>query len=158
MQTLEEDNSGDEDLFSEVRSDSGKISTGGISKRINDIRHNSGFKDELGILSNYLSLVERESEIYAKIKEEESSLEKKLLSKYASLDENEVKELIVEHKWISSLKKSVEGEIERVSHKLAGRIIELGDRYSTPLPKLADDAEGLSDKVENHLKEMGFKW
>ena len=92
------------------------------------------------------------------IKEAESRLDKELLIKYNALNEDEVKSLVVNDKWLSHLRNSVQGEMERISQKLAGRIKELAERYSMPLPELTKEVEDLSKNVEGHLKNMGFKW
>jgi type I restriction enzyme M protein len=36
--------------------------------------------------------------------------------------------------------------------------MELAERYATTLPKLSEEVEVLSGKVEAHLKKMGFVW
>jgi len=43
MQTLDEDNSGEEDLFSEVRNEKGNITQKDITKRIKEIKGNSEY-------------------------------------------------------------------------------------------------------------------
>jgi type I restriction enzyme M protein len=50
----------------------------------------------------------------------------------------------------------VQGELDRVSQTLTGRIRELSERYASPLPKLTDEVEKLSARVNEHLKKMGF--
>jgi len=49
----------------------------------------------------------------------------------------------------------VQGELDRVSQTLTGRIRELAERYATPLPKLTDEVAVLAAKVEGHLARMG---
>ena len=158
MQTLDEENSGEEDMFSEVRNESGKISKTDVSKRINKIRNNKDFFDELKVLQEYLDLSEKESNIKIKIKDAQKNLDRILLEKYKHLSEDEIKTLVVEDKWMTALRDSINSEIESVSHKLAGRIKELAERYETPLPQLTSHVDKLSDTVNQHLKEMGFKW
>jgi type I restriction enzyme M protein len=36
-----------------------------------------------------------------------------------------------------------------------GRIRELAERYSAPLPKLTDEVSAFASRVEGHLKKMG---
>jgi len=157
-QSLEEENSGEDDLFAEARSDSGKITKVEITKRITEIGVNREFADELKTLEDYLSLIDKEAEINAKIKVAETDLDKKLFIKYKSLTEEEIKVLVVEDKWLTSLYDSVKNEMERISQRLSGRIKELAERYEEPLPKLAKEVEERSKKVDNHLKNMGFEW
>jgi len=158
MQTLEEENSGEDDLFVECRNDSGKISKPELLKRVKEIKGDAEFADELKVLNEYLTLTGKEAELKSKIKEAEADLDKKLLARYKSQKEDEIKFLVVEDKWIASLYGSVKSEMERISQKLAGRIKELSERYETPLPKMANEVEELAKKVDNHLKKMGFKW
>ena len=49
----------------------------------------------------------------------------------------------------------MQGELDRVSQTLTGRIRELAERYATPLPQLVDEVETLAARVEEHLKKMG---
>ena len=41
-----------------------------------------------------------------------------------------------------------------ISQKLTSRVKELAERYATPLPKLNNDLEKISAKVNEHLKEI----
>jgi type I restriction enzyme M protein len=49
----------------------------------------------------------------------------------------------------------VQGELDRVSQTLTGRIRQLAERYATPLPQLTDEVEKLAARVDKHLKKMG---
>jgi type I restriction-modification system DNA methylase subunit len=51
---------------------------------------------------------------------------------------------------------AVQGELDRVSQALTGRIRQLAERYAAPLPDLTDEVKVLSAKVDKHLKKMGF--
>ncbi|WP_205635782.1 hypothetical protein, partial [Algoriphagus antarcticus] len=69
-----------------------------------------------------------------KIREKQAELDKKLLGQYAKLTEEEIKSLIVEHKWMSYLESTIQTEMQRISQRLTQRIKELGERYDQPLP------------------------
>ena len=158
MQTMEDENGGDEDMFSEARSDAGKISKGEIAKRINVIKNDSEFAEELKVLTAYQNLIEKETELRKQIKVDEMELDKNLLIQYNKLTESEIKEFVINDKWLASIHSLIEEEMERISHKLAGRINELANRYETSLPYLTKDVQILTEKVEGHLEKMGFKW
>jgi type I restriction enzyme M protein len=51
----------------------------------------------------------------------------------------------------------VQGELDRVSQTLTGRIRELAERYATPLPQITEEVSELEAKVAKHLERMGFK-
>jgi len=157
MQELDEENQGEEDLLSEVRNDD-KINKKGITKRINDIKNDSEFSEEFKILSEYQKLLEKEKELKKQIKVAESQLDKDLLEKYQQLKNPEIKEIVIQDKWLASINQSINEEIERISHNLTGRITELAERYETPLPELNHDVNKFTTKVEQHLKKMGLSW
>ena len=69
-----------------------------------------------------------------------------------------MKTLVVEDKWLTTLASDVQTELNRISQALTGRIKELAERYATPLPKLSEEVEVLTGKVDAHLKKMGFVW
>lgn len=158
MQTLDEETEGEDDVFSEARSEAGKITKGEITKRITAIKNDPEFAEELKVLAEYQNLMDKEAELKRQIKTAETELDKNLLIKYQHLTEAEIKELVVEDKWLATIRTSVDGEMERISHKLAGRIEELSDRYLIPLPILTENVQTLGNQVDGHLEKMGFKW
>jgi type I restriction enzyme M protein len=158
-ETLEEENStGDEDVFSEARSNTDKITKGEITKRLKIIKNVSEFSDEFNILTQYLKLIEEQVKLKSKIKNNEKDLDKNLLAKYLSLKESEIKEMIIQDKWLTSIENLVNKELEKTSDNLTGRIKELAKRYDDPLSQLTEDTNFLTNKVVKHLEIMGFKW
>jgi type I restriction enzyme M protein len=73
----------------------------------------------------------------------------------ACVRENEIKALVVDAKWMTAIATAVQGELDRVSQTLTGRIRQLAERYATPLPQLVEEVETLAAKVDGHLKKMG---
>ena len=49
----------------------------------------------------------------------------------------------------------MQGELDRVSQTLTGRIRQLAERYATPLPQLTAGVAELSARVDEHLKTNG---
>ena len=82
----------------------------------------------------------------------------RLDAKYPKLTEDEIKTLVVDDKWLATLAAAVQGELDRVSQTLTGRIRELAERYATPLPQLTDEVAALAARVDGHLKKMGAVW
>ena len=156
-QSMDEENQGEEDLFAEVRNGE-KISNKDIPKRIKEIKNDPDSEDELKILTRYLTLLEKEKKVKAKIKSATANLDKELLAKYNSLKESEIKEMVIHDKWLATIYGSINEELGRISHSLAGRIKDLAEMYETPLPQLTDEVKELSAQVDQHLEKMGFKW
>lgn len=84
-------------------------------------------------------------------------LDGKMETKYPALTEDEIKTLVVDDKWQATLAAAVQGELDRVSQTLTGRIRQLAKRYATPLPQLAGEVATLAARVDEHLKKMGFQ-
>ena len=157
MQSMDKENQGEEDLFSEVRNDE-EISKKDIPKRIKEIKNEPEFVDELKILSEYQDMVEKEKELKRNIKSAEKQLDNDLLEKYNKLKESEIRNIVIHDKWLFSIYNLIYDELERISHNLAGRIKVLAERYETPLPELTNDIQTFTKNVNEHLKKMGFTW
>ena len=51
---------------------------------------------------------------------------------------------------------AVNGEVQRLTQRLAARVQELEERYAKPLPELGNEVTAFSAKVEGHLQRMGL--
>lgn len=153
---FEEKHSGEEGALEGLKNDRGNITKTSLRDRIKEIKDDINAEDELKILNEYMDLTNRESKAAKKIKDEIKKLDKKVEGKYKILRVEEIKTLVVDDKWMLSIVLEIEGEMERISHRLTSRIIELADRYEKTLPQLEEEVNELSKKVEGHLKRMGF--
>ena len=59
---------------------------------------------------------------------------------------------------MSRMQAAGQGELDRVSQTVAGRIGELAERFATPLPQLTDEVATSADRAEEHPKRMGASW
>ena len=158
MEEMDEEHGGEGGLLEEAKNEKGKITKASINVRLKDILTDLDASDERTMLHEYLDLHEQEMAARKKVKDAQKALDAKVAARYKLLNENEVKTLVVEDKWLTTLASDVQSELNRISQALTGRIKELAERYATPLPKLSEDVEALSGKVEVHLKKMGFVW
>jgi len=149
-----EENNGEEGYFAGFE----KVNKKYVASRIREIKNKPEDVEELKVMDQYLALDEQESEAKRKIKEAEKALDVKVIAKYKMLTESEIKVLVVDDKWMATLEQAVKGEMDRISQRLSGRIKELAERYATPLPILLTKTETLTNKVDAHLKKMGFIW
>lgn len=156
MDALKDEHGAEDGLLSEVI-DNDKVSKANVLKRIKEIKNSTDDADELAVLEKYSALFEKESDTKKEIKDAEMDLEKKVLTKYPTLPIDEIKNLVVEVKWMSELQTRILGEVDRLSQTLAGRVKELAERYAKPMPEIVEEVEDLKKKVEGHLKKMGFK-
>ena len=132
-----------------------KINDKEVKSRIKEIGNDADAADELAVLKAWLKLSDEEATLKKTVKALDAALEQKAYDRYATLTEEETKQLVVQDKWLATLNASLQAELDRVSQTLTRRIRELAERYATPLPALADEVEALSAKVCEHLKRMG---
>jgi len=154
IEELIEENSGEEGYFASFE----KINKVNVTSRIKEIKGKPEDAEELLAMKQYLALGEQESEAKKKIKEAEKALDARLIAKYKTLTESEIKVLVVDDKWMASLEQAVKDEMDRINQRLTRRIKDLAERYATPLPALVTLTETLAGKVDAHLKKMGFIW
>ena len=151
---LEEEHGGEDAAFSGFDS----ISAATVKERLREVARDPDAAGELQVLRQWLGIGEQISALKKKIRESEAALDTLAYEKYPKLSEAEIKTLVVDDKWMARLSASVQGELDRVSQTLTGRIRELAERYATPLPQLTDEVAELAARVEDHLKQMGASW
>ena len=81
-----------------------------------------------------------------------------MLEYYPNLTEEEIKKIVIKNKWLASLKVMIDDANDVVLQNFIKRLKNLGERYETTLPQLQLQTKELANKVEKHLKSMGFKW
>ncbi len=151
---LEEEHNSEDGYFAELE----KVNKANITKRIKELKGETDVKEELAVLKQYLDLLTKQTATNKKIKQTEKELDEKLYAKYPTLTEDEVKQLVVDDKWMHSIETAIKGEIDHISQRLTNRIKELAERYEKPLPELDKEVKDLESKVNEHLKKMGFLW
>lgn len=169
LEELEEEHSGEEGYFA----DFDKVNKATVSKRLKELQaeKNKPKKEalsmaaepeveygEAAILEQYIQLADKLAESNKKVKDAKTELDKKLIAKYAAINEAEIKQLVVEDKWMTSIEHSVQNEMQRISQRLAHRIKELTERYESTLPDILNQVQELEVKVNTYLTKMGFAW
>ncbi len=161
LDELREDQGGEEGLLAEViegEGDKQKITAKAIKARLKEIGKDPDYADEVKALKGYKALLDQQDESKADLKQAREDLDAKLHAKYPKLTEDEIKSLVADDKWLAALTAAVQGELDRVSQTLTGRIRQLAERYATPLPKLTDEVAALAARVDEHLKRIGAVW
>lgn len=158
LEEFVEEHSGEESLLEEATNDKGKVTKGGVKDRLKAIKNDPESDEEREVLTRCLELIEAESAAAGAVKDAQADLDQKVLGKYPKLNLDEIKVLAVEDKWFASIRAGIEGEVQRLTQQLAGRVKELEERYAQPLPALEGDVESKGEKVAIHLKKMGLGW
>ena len=156
LEEFVEERTGEEGLLEDAANDKGKVTKSSVTERLKAIRHEPESDEERDTLEHCRNLIEAEAEAAKAVKEAQARLDEQALARYAALTEAEVKTLAVEDKWFADIRIAIEGEVQRLTQQLAGRVKELEARYARPLPELEREAESFGAKVEGHLKRMGL--
>ena len=151
---LEEEHGGEDAAFNGFDS----IAAATVKDRIREIGKDPDAATELEVLRQWLGMSDKIAALKKRVRESEAALDRLAYEKYPKLTEAEIKTLVVDDKWMARLHGEVQGELDRVSHTLTGRIRELAERYATPMPQLGEEIETLARRVDDHLKKMGFAW
>ena len=155
---MAEEHGGEEGLLVEACNEKGAITAKSVKERLKAIASDpSDSSHEIDTLEQYLALTEQEADTGAALKTAQDALMAKVAAKYGQLTETEIKTLVVDDKWLATLAAAVQGELDRVSQTLTGRIRELAERYAAPLPQITEEVGELESKVAGHLERMGFK-
>ncbi len=164
LEEMAEEHSGEEGLLAEACTEKGKLTAKSVQDRLkaitsgaSDSSDSSDSSEERALLEKALALIDKEAATCEKVREAQDALVAKLAAQYGRLTEDEIKGLVVDDKWLAALAAAVQGELDRVSQALTGRIRELAERYATPLPQLTGQVEALATRVDGHLMKMGFK-
>ena len=157
LSELEEEHGGEEGFLGGLE----KIAKAEVNARLKEIKGDKEAKEakeEADVLRRWLELCERETSLKLAVRDQDAALDDLAYSKYVSLTEAAIRALVVDDKWMTRLSAAVQGELDRVSQTLTGRIRELADRYATSLPEIEREVATLAARVEEHLKKMGASW
>ncbi len=148
---MEEEHGGEDGAFSELE----KVTKGNINVRLKELKKDPDANEEK-ILRQYIKLSDKESACKKSIKVAEAELDTDLLEFYPTMTDKQIKQLVVDDKWMASIANDIHTEMDRISQRLTQRVKELAERYETPLPQQTQQVADLENTVNKHLKKMGF--
>jgi type I restriction enzyme M protein len=162
LEEMREEQGGEEGLLAEANEagegEPPRITAKSVKDALRRIGSDPDEDDARHALKAYRDLLDKQADTKARFREAEDELEARVDAKYRKLTENEIKMLVVDDKWLATLAAAVQGELDRVSQTLTGRIRQLAERYATPLPFLANEVAALASRVDGRLKRMGAVW
>ena len=158
-----EEHTGDEGLLTDAVNDSGNVTKTTVNARRkaltpNLMTHNDAQDDESEALEHCLSLINAKAKADKKVKDAQLALDEQVLARYKTLTETEIKQLVIDDKWFTTIQAEITSEVQRLTQNLTERVKELEERYAQPLPALSQEVETFSAKVAAHLQKMGADW
>jgi type I restriction enzyme M protein len=141
---------GEDMLLSDSANDKGEFTKKAVVDALKDAKKSD---EEYEPLKEVLAAIEAE----AAAKKLAKDLEAKVIAKYGKLTEVEIKQLVVDDKWIGAVEAVVDEELSRVVGVLVSRLQQLQRRYGSTAPTLEKSVSDLAARVRKHLKSMGLE-
>ena len=148
---------GEEGLLADAANDRGKVTRGSVTMRLRAI-HDEDTPDsgeERDVLTRCLALIEAESKAGTRVKEAQTTLAKRVLTRYTTFTEAQIKMLVVEDRWFTNIRTAIKGEVHQFTLQLAGRIKVLDERYACPLPGVGARGGGVHCEGRGPLEANG---
>jgi len=135
--------------------DDGKISKALASTRLKVARHEGADPEEIKALKHLIELYNNEAVAKKATKDAQTVLDLATLKKYGDLTLPEIKQLVLDDKWHTSIADRVAGVVNSLTLMLVGRIQQLGERYAETVETLDSELEKLEAKIAGYLADMG---
>ena len=149
-------------LCTSAKNDKGSVTKASIVNCIKQVRASTPVKeiyaDDYAEFVKALVWAETAETKAKEAKEKEKALDALVRAKYTELSEDEIKDLLINQKWYTSVFEGIKGLYTSASHMLAARVVELGDRYDMTLSEIETVCAEYESKVKAHLEGMGFVW
>jgi type I restriction enzyme M protein len=143
---------GDEDMIlSYVSNEKGNFTKRAVVDALKDIKQTD---EEYGPLTEVLDAINAE-EIAKRLAKD---LDSKVIEKYLKLTTEEIQQLVVDDKWLGTIRSVAETEISNVVDGVVSRLHQLQSRYGKTVSALEDDVVNNSDLVRSQLRAMGHSW
>ncbi|AHN44066.1 type I restriction-modification system subunit M [Helicobacter pylori] len=142
-----EEHSSEEGLFYEL-----KINESVLKKELK----NATDLEDKKILKTALELLEAKNNVLKMKNKAHEELELKAFHQYKNLELGEIKDLIIQDKWLKSLKNALENKILKRINAFTSALNEIVSNYSNSLLELDKEVKESESKVLEHLKDLGL--
>lgn len=142
-----EEHSNEEGLF-----DGLKINESVLKK---ELKNATDSEDEK-ILKTALALLEAKNKALKMKNKAYEELELKAFHQYKNLELDEIKDLIIQDKWLNSLKNALENKIQKRINAFTSALNGIIQTYSNSLLELDKEVKESESKVLEHLKDLGL--
>lgn len=151
LSDLIEEHSGEDGILEALKNDKGNLSKSDVSKKQKALKKANDEAEEYDVLTQYLDWYNKIAKSKKAIKKATEDLTKKVTAKYDTLTEAEVKTLVIDDKWLTTLQHTLQSEMERISQRLTQRLTTIVERYAEPLPTITQKVNQLETEVLEQL-------
>lgn len=134
------------------------LSVSAIKYRLKEVVNYAALPDDtIKLYKQYIDLNKELVNAKTDVKQKISKLTKLVVEKYPTLQESEIKDMVINDKWHAAI---VGGSISAafdVTEDIEQQVTALVDRYTRRLSDIDASVRGLEKKVNAHLTKMGFE-
>lgn len=141
-------------LLFEAADDEGKLPRKVAADYLKVLKRDGGDPDEVEALTKVAALYRAEDKAKKTVKDWTTMLNQKTVTKYELLTKSEVRSLVIDSKWGTTLQRQVSAEVTTLGQKLIARLEVLAGRYSSTMIGLEWRVESAAKKVTDHLAAM----
>lgn len=152
-----EENAVDDGLLFDAADDEGKLTNAAAKTALKALKVAKSDPDEIAALAKVVVLYTAEAAAKGAVKDATIALNEKAITKYKTLAETEVQNLVIDDKWGAMLQRQINGEVTALGQIVIARLSALATRYEATVDALDVAVEGLSAKVARHLADMGIR-
>jgi type I restriction enzyme M protein len=153
---LAEEYGGEEGLLVTVLNEKGALTKTAITKHLKEIRDLPDMEETRTLLERAKTLLDAESKVQGELKAAIAGLDSKIATKFDTLTDAEIVDLVTCDKWRADVYSAIELEVDRISRRLTSRVATLASRYGETLSAIATSEAEWARRVAAHLRDMGF--
>jgi type I restriction enzyme M protein len=137
--------------------DGGKVVTSSLNRRLRELSGADGDDDRM-VLVAYVGAAKALTDAKSMLRSCRQALNDAIADAYLGLDEDEIKRLTIERKWLTDLGAAMEEEAQQAGLLMSSRLRTLGARYGESLPSLVRGADAAAATMEAHYRALGLTW
>ncbi|MDN5896534.1 MAG: N-6 DNA methylase, partial [Nocardioides sp.] len=141
-------------LLFDAADDEGKLSKKAAADYLKELKRDGGDADEIEALAQVSVLYRAEEKDKKAVKDAAIALNERVVAKYKTLTDVEVRNLVIDEKWGTTLEGLINQEVNALGQRLIDRLGMLADRYESTIDGIEAEVETLSAKVRAHIAAM----
>ncbi len=149
-----EGHSGEDSLLAGAMEE-GRVTKPLASSRLKEAKHEAALK-EVEVLEYMVSLFRLESQANKNLREARSNLDISTLEKYGELSSDEIKNLVLQDKWVAVIERRIKEVLTSLLLQLVDRIMQLIQRYGRTLDEMEAEFAQLNDQVSGQLERFNL--
>ena len=114
-----------------------------------DIKNKEAYDEEFRLLTQIKILYDDQKKIQDELKEKQSRLDEAIIKRYQSLTEEEIKEILFEHKWMLTVQERISRLLLDLQSELISRVKSIIERYEYTLGELGNRCTRSREKGES---------